>query len=466
MKNMIYIKSLIFAFVGVSLTISTSAQTSFKMPAFEKYVMPNGLTVYLMEQHEIPLISVSAVIPAGAIYDGEKHGVASFTAAGLQYGTKSYTKAKIEEELDFIGADLNTYATKEYAGVSAKFAAKDIDIALPILNEVMTSPTFPAVEFVKEKKRVLAGLDQAKQSPRQVMGAYWDHFIFGDHVYGNSVSGSPVSVGKLLPLDLSAFYKANYTPDHSAIAIVGDFDTKTMKSKIDKLFGSWKKGNSAQKNLAAVPIVAPTEERILLINKEDARETTFRIGSLGIKRDNPDFIAIDVINTLFGGRFTSMLNDELRVNSGLTYGANSGFIPLKNSGTFYISTFTATKTTEATIKKALEVLNKLNKDGIDEKGLSSAKNYVKGQFPPDFETSAQQANLLTQMFWYGFNESYINNFEATVDKLDLAKAKEIIGKYYPKDKLQIIMIGKASEIRPIAEKYGKLSEKQIKADGF
>jgi predicted Zn-dependent peptidase len=143
---------------------------------------------------------------------------------------------------------------------------------------------------------------------------------------------------------------------------------------------------------------------------------------LGIRRDNPDFVAIDVVNTVFGGRFTSWLNDELRVNSGLTYGARSGFAPLKNSGTFSISTFTATKTTEATLDKALRVLDSLHKKGIDEKTLASAKNYVKGQFPPKYETASQLAGLLTQMFWYGFDESFINNFQANVDGLTVAIA--------------------------------------------
>lgn len=466
MRKLFYFNGITLLSVVMMISTGLFAQNAFKVPKYEKYVLPNGLTVYLMEQHEIPLISISAIIPAGAVYDGAKHGLSSLTAGGLQYGTKNYTKAKIEEELDFIGADLSTYATKEYASVTAKFAAKDLSVALPILNEVITAPTFPVVEFNKEKNRVLAALDQAKQSPRQVMGAYWDQFIYGDNVYGNSISGSPLTVGKIVPEDLAAFYKANYAPDHSALAIVGDFDSKVMKAKITKLFGSWKKSGIPQKNLVTQTISNPSDARILLINKEDARETTFRIGSIGIKRDNPDYVALDVINTLFGGRFTSMLNDELRVNSGLTYGASSAFSPLKNSGTFYISTFTATKTTEATIKKALEVLDKLHTTGIDERGLISAKNYVKGQFPPDYETSGQQASLLTQMFWYGFNESYINDFEANVDKLDLTKAKELIAKYYPKNKLQIIMIGKAADIKPIAEKYGKLTEKQIKSDGF
>ena len=448
---------------------TTKAQTqaaAFKVPAYEKFLLPNGLTIYLMEQHEVPTISFSAILPAGAIYDGQKSGLASLTASGLQYGTKSYSKSKIEEKLDFIGAQLNTYATKESAGLSAKFAGKDQDQVLPILKEVLADPIFNEEEFAKEQKRVLAGLEQAKESPRAVIGSYWDHFLFGDHVYGNSVSGSPATVGKFNVNDLKAFYKANYSPSGSAIAVVGDFDTKQMKAKLSKLFSGWKKSDQAQQNKAAQPVAALTTNRVLLVNKEDARETTFLIGGLGVRRDNPDYVALQVVNTVFGGRFTSWLNDELRVNSGLTYGANSRFTPLKNSGTFAISTFTATKTTEPTIDKALEVLKKLHEKGIDDETLASAKNYVKGQFPPNYETSEQLADLMTQMFWYGFNESYINNFQSNVDGMTSAKAKEIVNKYYPKDKLQFILIGKSEDIKKIAAKYGPVTEKQIKADGF
>lgn len=451
---------------GLMITVAATAQSAFKLPAYEKYQLPNGLTVYLMEQHEVPLISVSAILPAGAINDAEKHGLASLTANGLQYGTKSYTKAQIEEQLDFLGADISTGASKEFTSVSAKFAAKDADKVLPILGEVLSAPTFPAAEFEKEKTRTLAMLDQAKQSPRNVIGSYWDHFIYGDGVYGNSVTGSPATVGKITAADLKGFYQANYGPENSAIAIAGDFDSKLMKLKLGRMFSTWKKSGMATKSPAPASVAAPTEARVLLVNKDDARETTFYIGGLGIQRNNPDFVAIEVVNTLFGGRFTSMLNDELRVNSGLTYGASSRFAPLKNSGTFYITTFTAIKTTAPTLEKAVEVLNKLHKAGIDETSLASAKNYVKGQFPPRYETSGQLSGLLTQMFWYGFNESYINNFQANVDKLDLAGAKAIIAKYYPKDKLQFVMVGKAAEIKPIAEKYGKVTEKQLKADGF
>lgn len=452
----------------ISMQLTTLAQKAadFKVPAYEKFTLPNGLTVYLMEQHEVPIISVSAIIPAGAIYDGQSAGLASLTAAGLQYGTKSYTKKQIEEQLDFIGASLNSGASKEAASVSARFAAKDADKVFPILKEVIADPIFDQGEFEKERKRTLTSLEQAKLSPRNVINSYWDKFIYGDHVYSNSVSGSPATVSKFTVKDLQDFYKSNYSPAGSALAIVGDFNSKAMRSRIQSLFETWKKGKNNAAGLAGKEVSLPQSARVLLVNKDDARETTFLIGGLGVRRDNPDFVSIEVVNTVFGGRFTSWLNDELRVNSGLTYGANSRFTPLKNSGTFAISTFTATKTTEPTISKALQVLDSLHRNGIDEKTLTSAKNYVKGQFPLRYETSGQLASLLTQMFWYGFDESYINNFQKNVDDLTVSRSKEIISRYFPKDKLQFVLIGKADEIRDIAGKLGPITQKEIKADGF
>jgi zinc protease len=333
-----------------------------------------------------------------------------------------------------------------------------------MLKETLMEPVFDATEFDKEKKRLLVSLEQQKESPRSVINSYFDKFMYGDHVYGNIVQGTIATVSGLTVEDVKKFYAENYLPEGSAIAITGDFNVKEMKTAISNLLNGWKKGTKPQNNLAAKPINNPSTNRVLLINKDDARETTFYIGAPGISRNNPDYVAIDVVNTLFGGRFTSMLNDELRVNTGLTYGANSRFSALKNGGTFAISTFTANKTTEPAVDKALEVLNKLHSNGIDETSLTSAKNYVKGQFPPRYETSGQLAGLLTQMFWYNFDESFINNFEKNVDGLTLDKAKAIIAKYFPKDKLQFIMVGKSAEIKKIAEKYGPVTEVQIKEE--
>ncbi|MGO4819079.1 M16 family metallopeptidase [Flavobacterium sp. W22_SRS_FP1] len=444
-------------------SITVSAQ-SFKLPNYTSFKLVNGLTINLMEQHDVPVISVSAILPAGAIYDYDNSGLASLTATALRHGTKNFTKEKIDEELDFIGANVATYASKEFSGLSSKFATKDRAKVLAIIKELLLSPVFDATEFEKEKSRLLVKLEQQKESPGSVIGPYFDTLLYGNHAYGNVINGNKATVSKLTVSDLKGFYSANYNPNGSVISVVGDFESNEMKAVLTKLFSGWEKSAVEKENPASKSITIPTENRVLLVNKADAKETTFYIGSAGISRNNPDYVAIEVVNTLFGGRFTSMLNDELRVNSGLTYGASSRFSALKTGGSFVISTFSAVKTTEAAIDKTLEVLDKLHRNGLEEKSLISAKNYVKGQFPPRYETTGQLSSLLSQMFWYNFDKSFIDNFENNVDGLNLDKANQIIDKYFPKDKLQFVLVGKAEEIKKIAEKYGKVSEVEIDSD--
>jgi predicted Zn-dependent peptidase len=289
--------------------------------------------------------------------------------------------------------------------------------------------------------------------------------MYNDHVYSNPSSGLISTVSALTPDDAKQFHAKYYRPNGSVLAIVGDFNAAEMKAKITRLFGEWKKVNGNIEDPASAAVPQPTGSKVLLVNKGDARETTFFIGSKGIAKNNKDRVAIQVINTILGGRFTSWLNDELRVNSGLTYGARSRFESQKNAGTFYIASFTATKTTFQTIDKALEVMDKLQQ-GVDDKTLESARNYVVGQFPPDYETSGQLAVLLNDMFIYGYDESYINDFEKNVKQVNGEKAKEIIAKYFSKDKMQFLFIGKADEIREGAKKYGTVIEKEIKDDSF
>ena len=434
---------------------------SFQLPGYTTFTLPNGLVVNLMEQHEVPVIALNVLLPAGAIYDGEKSGLASLTAEALKLGTKSYTKTQLDEALDFVGADISISARQEYASLNAKFATKDSKKILDIVKEILLYPTFDESGFEKEKNRALVALERQKESPRSIIQSYFDVLIYGDHVYGNIPQGTLVTLGALNTTDVKEFYTTNYSPNGSAISIVGDFSSKEMKLMITKLFSEWKKTSTPKVNLASKPFPNLSEPKVLLVNKDDAKESTFYIGSLGISRNDPEFVDISIINTLFGGRFTSMLNDELRVNSGLTYGASSRFNPLKYGGSFTISTFTANETTEAALDKAFEVLNILHSKGLNEQSLASAKNYVKGQFPPKYETVSQLSRLLGEMFWYDFDKSYINNFQKKVDALDLKKANEIIETYFPKDNLQVVLIGKASEIKKIAEKYGKVIETEI-----
>ncbi len=451
--------------VVLTATFAGGSSGGFSLPPYEKIVFDNGLTVYLMEQHEVPLVYVSAVFPAGAVKDGDRYGLASLTAQSLLFGTKSYTKEEIEEQLEFIGASYGASASKEYAEVSMSFLNEDGDRVFPLLGEIVTAPAFDRAEFEKRKTRLLLELEQDRERPARVIRSYFEKFLYGDHVYGNPVEGIRSAVETITVDDGRTFYEENYLPTGTAVAVVGDFETASMIEEIHDLFGSWNPAGSLE-SVEPGPVPRPTENRVLLVDKEDATETRFHIGGPGIERDNPDYIPVQVINTVLGGRFTSWLNDELRVNAGLTYGAFSYFLTYRDAGTFAVSSFTATETTTEAIDLALQVLDRLHTQGIDEKTLESAKNYMKGQFPPRYETSGELAELLTQMFVYGFDESFINDFEENVERMTTERARDIITEYFPWEYLTFTLIGKASEIRDEVSRYGTLTEKEITADGF
>ncbi len=298
-----------------------------------------------------------------------------------------------------------------------------------------------------------------------MIGNYFNSLVFDQHSYATPTAGIPSTIEKIKVENVQKFYDTYYTTDRAAIAIVGDFKTTDMKKRIASLLGDWKTA-SGRMVKRAVPDLSFDKSRVLLVNKADARETTFLIGGKGVAYNNPDYVPVMVVNTILGDRFTSWLNDALRVNSGLTYGASSRFNRYKMGGTFYISTFTKNATTVPAIDMALGVLDSLHRTGLNEEILASAKAYVKGDFPPNYESAGALANLLTDMFVYGFDESFINTFQTKVDGLTVAQANDMIKKYFPKENLQFVLVGKADEIRDQIKKYGRITEKEIKNEGF
>jgi zinc protease len=446
-------------------SLTNSQSVKYTLPPYVKYKLNNGLTVYLMEQHSVPLIVVTAAFEAGAIKDGEKQGLASLTAEALMFGTEKFTKQELESNLDFLGANISTGASLESASLFASFMKKDQDKIFEMVNQILTKPAFNEQDFAKRYARKKVELERAKESPGQVIGNYYSHFLYGTHPYGTAVGGTLKSVETIKIQDIKDFYKKNFTLDRACISIVGDFDVTAMKAQVTKYFGSWKTAQSNSGNIPA-PTIDPKSPGILLVDKDNSIETRFMFGGKGLPRSNPDYIAVQVINTILGDRFTSWLNDALRVNAGLTYGAGSSFRYNKLGGSFVISSYTRNATTIQAIDLAIDVLNRLHTNGIDEETLLSAKNYMKGQFPPQHETIASKARLLNEMFIYGFNEKFINDFVKNVDAVTIEKSKEVINKYFPSKNLQFVLIGKASEIRDQIKKYGTLVEKNIKDEGF
>jgi zinc protease len=452
--------------VMLTIVASSAAAQTLHMPPHEKYVLKNGLTVLLLEKHGVPLVNVYALVKTGAAADppGEE-GLASLGAGLLRKGSKTRTAQQFAADLDYIGGTFEAEAGADFSSVSEEFLTKDSERGLSLLSDALLHPTFPQDEVDKLLAQALDGVKGAKDDPQQVLGLYYDGYLYGTHPYGRPAGGDEVSLQRIKRDAILNFYETNYVPGNVLLAVAGEFNGAEMRKKLEDVFGAWAARSVKDE---AIPAAAPVKaKRLLLVDKPDATQTYFAFGNVGIARNDPDRVAIRVVNTIFGGRFTSELNEALRVESGYTYGVSSFFDARKAPGPFGISSFTKNETTTPAIDLALQVLEKLRKQGVTEEQLKSAKSYIKGQFPPNIETSRQLAQIIATYEFYGLGDDEINQLEARVDAVTPEVAKQVIQKHFPSENLVFVVIGKASAIGRAVEKYAeKRDARAISEPGF
>ena len=439
---------------------------SLRIPPHEKFVLKNGLTVLLMEKRGVPLVNVFALVKTGAAADpAGQEGLASVTAGLLRKGTKTRTAQQFSADFDYIGGSFGADAGADFTTVSAEFLTKDLARGLELFSDAVLHPTFPQDETDKILAQSLDGVKSAKDEPQAVLGLYFEGYLYGAHPYGRPSDGDELSLKSIKRDAVTKFYEANYTPGNTILGIAGEFDAAEMRKKLEAAFGAWPGRTVENKTIAAIP--PARGKRILLIDKPDATQTYFAIGNVGTAVNDPDRVAIRVVNTIFGGRFTSELNEALRVESGYTYGARSFFDSRKAPGPFEIASFTKNETTTPAIDLALQILEKLHKNGVTEEQLKSAKSYIKGQFPPTIETSGQLVRRIVVNEFYGLGDDEVNQLEARIDAVTLAMAKQTIEKHFPLDNLVFVLIGKASAIGPAVKKYAdKMDQRPISDPGF
>jgi predicted Zn-dependent peptidase len=446
---------------------SVVAQQSLKLPPFKKLKLPNGMAVVLVEQHETPIVDFHLLVRAGSVLDPpNKEGLAEVTAHLLIRGTKKRTAEQIATEIDFVGGKLEFVSEQDFSRGHAEFLKKDVVIGLDLISDSLRNPIFPLAEVQKLLRQKIDTVKQEKDQAQLAIPHYYDSYLFNHHPYGRAQDGDEVSLTKITRLDAMRFYNAHYLPGATTLVVAGDFAPAEMERMIADKFGDWK-GQSATKSIE-IAAPAPTKgKRLLLVDKPDSTQTFLMFGNVGIARTNPDRIAIEVVNTVFGGRFTSMLNEELRTNTGLTYGAGSFFREQRVAGPFAISTYTENSTTVEAIDLALKLLDKLHREGLSEEQLRSAKAYLKGQYPPQIETTEQLAELLAELDYYGLDEREVNDYFVRVDAVTRADAERVIKQYFPLDDLTFVLIGKAEEIREKVKKYApRIDERKITDPGF
>lgn len=437
------------------------------LPDYERVVLDNGAVLLLAEKHEVPLVGLQAVVRGGTAADPlERAGMASLLATLLEKGAGDRDAADFAEAAASVGGSIGADTEMESFTVMADFLSRDAELMIELVADMLMRPSLAEEEFLKEQQRSIALIQAAKGSnPRALIGSYGNAFLFGDHPYGNPPYGSEDSLAAITHDELVEHYTAHFGGDRLIVSVVGDFDIDAMRKKLTETFGGWRAAANQVEPVESPARVA--ERRVLLVDKPGVAQTYFLIGNVGVSIDYPHRAEMQLANTLFGGRFTSMLMTALRTEGGLTYSASSSVSRYSAAGPVFIRSYTQTATTIEALDLAIEKLGALHRRGFSEDMIASARNYIMGQFPPTLEPAASLANMLAYLELNGLDRSYIDAYGAALEAATPVTLHNAISDVYPAaDDLVIVLIGDAEAIREAVTKYGPVTEVSITEPRF
>jgi zinc protease len=369
-----------------------------KFPPYEIRTLPNGLQVVLVSQDEQPVVSARMLVRAGAAQDPKgKEGLAMLTAALLDQGTTTRSSAQIAEEIDFMGGLLGTGAGTDLSFVNTVSMSDGLAQALDLMGDVIRRPAFAAAEIDRQRSQAMSSLKVAADDPDTVASQVIDRLVFGFHPYGVPSSGTATSLATLTRDDFVNYHKAWFVPNNALIAIVGAVPANDAFAQVQRVFGDWARGQ--------VPVFAPTEppppvKRVVVIDKPGSVQTEIRAGHLAIARKHPDHLVLDQVVKILGGEGGNRLQQVLRTQKSLTYGASADLDAYKLAGGVIAETDTRTEATTEALRTVVEEFFRVQRERVYEGELEGAQNFLAGSFPLSIESpDAIATRVLNQLFY-------------------------------------------------------------------
>lgn len=426
----------------------TGPAPELKIPAIQKQTLSNGLPVWIVEMDEVPVVDVSLIVKSGASADpAGKFGVASFTSAMLDEGAGSLDALQLADAIDILGASLTTGVSYDSSTVRLHTLVSTLDAALPIMADVSLRPTFPQADLERLRTERLTGLLQLRDNPSPLATAAYTRLLYGaTHRYGTSVIGTEATNKALSAEDMRAFHAAHYQPQNAHLLVVGDITAATVLPLLERAFGGWKNAGAIPRPaLPAAP--QPKARQVYLIDKPGAPQSQIRIGAIGVARNTPDYHALDVVNTMLGGSFSSRLNLNLREKNGYSYGAGSQLAMRQSAGPF---TALAGVQTDKTREALVEFFNELNGMAMpapaDE--LARVKNLQALSFPSSFETTDSMAAELINLVVYALPESFFNEYVDKTQAVTTADVQRVARDLIQPNRFIVVVAGDLKTIEP------------------
>ncbi|HEY3296334.1 MAG TPA: pitrilysin family protein [bacterium] len=426
---------------------AAAAEPSFAPPPIQTATLSNGLKLYLVEKHTLPLVQANIVIKAGWADDPNgKLTSARLTAELLDDGTTTRNALQISEDAKKIGATMGSSSSMDGSFVSLNVLKKNLDQGLSQMTDVLLHPNFPKEELERQRKTYLARLLQEKKEPMSLASKAYAKLLYGaDHPYAQTGSGTEASLNSITREDLVAFYQTNYVPNNAAVVVVGDITMAEAKDKFEKALKDWKPGKA---NVREIPEPqALTSTKIVLVDKPRAPQSVVIVGNPGIKRSDPDYVACDVVNNALGGTFGSRLNTNLREQKGYTYGVHSQFAARRGTGPFLASAMVKTDVTDKSVTEFIKELRDItvSRPLSDEELTASKDNLIKG-YPQDFETFNALAGQLNSIFLYNLPADEWTSYVGKVKTVSSDVASGIAKKHIHPDNLLIVVIGDRQKV--------------------
>ncbi|MBI1804430.1 MAG: insulinase family protein [Ignavibacteriae bacterium] len=418
---------------------------SLQLPPIQHLKLSNGLAIVLLEKHNLPLCQAELIVRGGIAADPiEKTGLASMTADMMEQGAGSRNALELADAIDFLGASISAFAGWHTSGVILHTPVSKLDSALALFGDVALRPIFPADELERQRKERLTTLIQWHDRPGSIASVAFNKTLFGDkHPYGVPTIGNEKSIRSFMVEDLRDFHSRYFHPNNATLVVVGDVSAQTLLPKLEAAFGEWKPADAPKPSWPTAEQVK--ERKIYLVDKPGAAQSEIRIGRIGVGRMTEDYYALEVMNTILGGSFTSRLNQNLREQHGYAYGAGSNFDYRVLPGPFAAGAAVQTNVTDKALSEFMKELNGILAPVSDEE-LTRAKNYLTLGYPASFESVAQIADRLTEIIVYNLPNDYFNNYTKNILSVTKEDVERVAKKYLEPEKVAIIVVGDKKEI--------------------
>ena len=433
----------------VDLTVppTLAPPPALRLPPVTTRTLPNGLKLVVIEQHELPLADFILDVRTGGEADpAGKAGTASLASGMLTEGTTSRSSLAIADQAAYLGVRVGAGSGWEQSTVSLHAPTAQLDSALALFADVALHPAFNAPDLERVRKVRLTALQQVRDRGPLIANLAYATALYGEqHPYGRPLSGTETSVADITRDDLVRFYTTYFRPNNATLLAVGDVRPDDIERRAIALFGNWQRADVPTVTEGAVS--PPKATTLVLIDKPGAAQSSFRLGGIGVPRSTDDYFAIEVMNTILGGSFTSRLNQNLRETHGYTYGASSGFSMRRSAGPFTAGAEVVSAKTDSAFVEFMKELRAI-RDTVPSSELAKAKRYLQLGLPQNFETTGDIASQMLPLITYGVPLNFYDTAVQRIGAVTQADVQRVARKYVDPDHLTIVIVGDRKLIEP------------------